>query len=324
MAKISIIVPVYNVEKYLSRCIESILNQSITDLEIILVNDGSKDSSGKICDQYAERDSRIKVIHKINEGPSVARNIGIECSSGSYIGFVDSDDYIAEDMYEVLLNNIEKENADISMCDLIHCYEGEVISTECEKEYCVWDSKEAIKVVMEAKKTSVTPVNKLYKRELFEQIRYPKDISSGEDGFVIIDLLLISKKVVFTSEKKYYYIHRKNSITTSEFNEKDLDVIKVYQKNYQVITERYPELEETAKMRCMWADFYVLDKWMISNKYDNYDVIKKIIKELRKNYVFILKNKCFNNTRKMAMSLLMINQKLYKICVCFSKKRYMD
>ena len=115
---ISVIIPVYNVEKYLKKCIDSVINQTYTNLEIILVSDTSPDNCEKICDDYAEKDSRIKVIHKEKNGLSAARNAGIDIASGKYIGFVDSDDYIALDMYELLYKNILKENADISACGL--------------------------------------------------------------------------------------------------------------------------------------------------------------------------------------------------------------
>ncbi|WP_154064713.1 glycosyltransferase family 2 protein, partial [Enterococcus faecalis] len=124
MPKISIIVPVYNVEKYLEKCVRSILAQTFTDFELILVDDGSPDSSGAMCDQFAEQDQRVKVIHKENGGLSDARNAGIEIATGEYLGFVDSDDYIADDMYELLYTNIVKEDADLSICGIYDVYEG--------------------------------------------------------------------------------------------------------------------------------------------------------------------------------------------------------
>ena len=122
MPKISIIVPVYNVEKYLEKCVRSILAQTFTDFELILVDDGSPDSSGAMCDQFAEQDQRVKVIHKENGGLSDARNAGIEIATGEYLGFVDSDDYIADDMYELLYTNIVKD-ADLSICGIYDVYE---------------------------------------------------------------------------------------------------------------------------------------------------------------------------------------------------------
>ena len=128
MPKISIIVPVYNVEKYLEKCVRSILAQTFTDFELILVDDGSPDSSGAMCDQFAEQDQRVKVIHKENGGLSDARNAGIEIATGEYLGFVDSDDYIADDMYELLYTNIVKEDADLSICGIYDVYEGKELS----------------------------------------------------------------------------------------------------------------------------------------------------------------------------------------------------
>ena len=121
---ISIVIPVYKVEKYLEKCIESVLKQTYTNLQIILVDDGSPDNCGKICDEYAKRDSRIDVIHKVNGGLSEARNVGISKAKGRYIGFVDSDDYIKENMYEILLNLIKEYNADASICNLYDVIEG--------------------------------------------------------------------------------------------------------------------------------------------------------------------------------------------------------
>lgn len=124
MCEISIIVPVYKVEPYLRKCVDSILAQTFTDFEVILVDDGSPDNSGKICDEYASKDSRVRVIHKKNGGLSSARNAGIDVARGKYLGFVDSDDYIEKDMYELLYDNIVKEQADLSICGIYDVYEG--------------------------------------------------------------------------------------------------------------------------------------------------------------------------------------------------------
>lgn len=320
MCEISIIVPVFNVEKYLNRCIDSILSQSFGDYELLLVDDGSADGSGKICDEYAKKDSRIKVFHKNNGGLSSARNFGIEQSSAPYIGFVDSDDYIAPDMYELLYYNIQKEDADISMCALFDIYNGRPEKVNKKTEYFVTDSAEAVRIVMEAQKTSVTAVNKLYKRKLFDNIRYPEG-RIAEDAFVIVDILLLVKKAVITTEQKYYYVHRKESITTSGFKKKDCDVIEAYEKNHALIKEHYPELEDTAKMRVCWAYFYVLDKMMLADGRKENELLDKIVRYLRGNFKFIMKDTRFNKTRKTAMTALMINKKLYKLCVRARAKR---
>ena len=119
---ISVVVPIYKVEEYLQRCVDSIINQTYKNLEIILVDDGSPDSCPKMCDNFAKQDKRIKVIHKINAGVSEARNTGLEYATGDYVGFIDSDDYIHPTMYEKLLNGIKKENSDICMCRFVNVY----------------------------------------------------------------------------------------------------------------------------------------------------------------------------------------------------------
>ena len=165
--KISVIVPVYNVEQYLERCVESIINQTYKNLEIILVDDGSTDNSGKLCDELAKKDNRIKVIHKENGGLSDARNRGIEEAAANIVGFIDSDDYIDKDMYEVLFENLKKTGANLSMCGHYDVFNG-IIPNQVENiEVKLLSPSQAIKMVMEAKILSVTAVNKLYKKDLF-------------------------------------------------------------------------------------------------------------------------------------------------------------
>ena len=165
--KISVIVPVYNVEQYLDRCVDSIINQTYKNLEIILINDGSTDNSGQLCDELAKKDDRIRVIHKENGGLSDARNVGINVAEAELIGFIDSDDYIDEDMYEVLMTNLKRANADLSMCGHYDVYNDVLEAQVTEKKTWELSPQEAIKMVMEAKILSVTAVNKLYKKSLF-------------------------------------------------------------------------------------------------------------------------------------------------------------
>ena len=223
--KISIIVPVYNVEAYLERCVESILKQTYTNLEILLVNDGSTDKSGELCDKLALRDHRIRVIHKENGGLSDARNRGIDEASSNLIGFIDSDDYIDEDMYETLYRQMVASKADLSMCGHYDVYHQ--IPEKQVAEIKTWElmPEEAIKMVMEAKILSVTAVNKLYKKALFEQLRF-RIGKIAEDAFIMVDLIHQCSKIVATNEKKYYYVHRENSITTQKFSLKFLNVIE--------------------------------------------------------------------------------------------------
>lgn len=323
MSKISVVVPVYNVEKYLKRCVDSIVQQTMQDIEIILVDDGSKDNSGVICDECAKKDERIIVIHKENGGLSSARNVGIEVAKAPYIAFVDSDDYIDKDMYEKLYKDITSEMADVAMCGLCHCYEGKEIEKKSVIERGCINDEQAIKMVMEGNKATVSAINKLYKIGLFDKVKYPVG-KLTEDAFVIVELLMQTKKIVYTTEEMYYYVHRKGSITTSGFKKKDLNVLEAYLKNYKLIKENYPDIIDVAKMRYMWAHFYVLDKMMLSANGVDKEIENKIISGLKKNYKFIIKDPRFNKSRKIAMTLLMINRKLYKMCVVMNKKEYVD
>ena len=254
---ISIIVPVYNVEKYLKKCIDSILNQSFQNFELILVDDGSTDSSGEICNEYALKDRRVLVIHKENGGLSSARNEGIKASSAEYVGFVDSDDYISFSMYEFLYNNLIENNADISICGLYNCYENNVYPQYSKKEFYLLNNEQALKMALEGKIFSVHAVNKLYRKSLFEDVLFPINKLS-EDAFTIPKLLLKSRRVVVNTVPLYFYVHRSGTITTSSYKKKDLDVIEAYFQNLKLVEEKCPKLKKEAEFRLLWAFMCVL------------------------------------------------------------------
>ena len=318
--KISIIVPVYNVEAYLERCVESILKQTYTNLEILLVNDGSTDKSGELCDKLALRDHRIRVIHKENGGLSDARNRGIDEASSNLIGFIDSDDYIDEDMYETLYRQMVASKADLSMCGHYDVYHQ--IPEKQVAEIKTWElmPEEAIKMVMEAKILSVTAVNKLYKKALFEQLRF-RIGKIAEDAFIMVDLIHQCSKVVATNEKKYYYVHRENSITTQKFSLKFLNVIEAYEQNAKIISENYSDLYDVAIMRLNWAYFYVLDRLLVDNDFKDKVLEDRLISYLKKNKKSILMDSRFTRARKMSFLALCLSRKLYlKILLAQTKR----
>ena len=318
--KISIIVPVYNVEAYLERCVESILKQTYTNLEILLVNDGSTDKSGELCDKLALRDHRIRVIHKENGGLSDARNRGIDEASSNLIGFIDSDDYIDEDMYETLYRQMVASKADLSMCGHYDVYHQ--IPEKQVAEIKTWElmPEEAIKMVMEAKILSVTAVNKLYKKALFEQLRF-RIGKIAEDAFIMVDLIHQCSKVVATNEKKYYYVHRENSITTQKFSLKFLNVIEAYEQNAKIISENYPDLYDVAIMRLNWAYFYVLDRLLVDNDFKDKVLEDRLISYLKKNKRSILMDSRFTRARKMSFLVLCLSRKLYLKILLTQTKR---
>ena len=318
--KISIIVPVYNVEAYLERCVESILKQTYTNLEILLVNDGSTDKSGELCDKLALRDHRIRVIHKENGGLSDARNRGIDEANSNLIGFIDSDDYIDEDMYEILYRQMVASKADLSMCGHYDVYHQ--IPEKQVAEIKTWElmPEEAIKMVMEAKILSVTAVNKLYKKALFEQLRF-RIGKIAEDAFIMVDLIHQCSKIVATNEKKYYYVHRENSITTQKFSLKFLNVIEAYEQNAKIISENYPDLYDVAIMRLNWAYFYVLDRLLVDNDFKDKVLEDRLISYLKKNKKSILMDSRFTRARKMSFLALCLSRKLYLRILLAQTKR---
>lgn len=210
--KISVIVPVYKVESYLEQCISSIIKQTYKNLEIILVNDGSPDNCGKLCDIYAKKDSRIKVIHKKNGGLSDARNVALDIATGDYIGFVDSDDWININMYEVLINEAKNEDADIVECKFKSVYDRNIkidMNEVIEKK--IFNAEEAIKQHLKGKYFYRCVWNKIYKKELFKDIRFPYS-KLAEDLYVTYKLFYKSSKLISVNFQGYYYYIRDNSI----------------------------------------------------------------------------------------------------------------
>ena len=227
---ISVIVPVYNVENYIEKCINTILEQTYHNLEIILVDDGSIDSCPIICDEFANKDSRIKVIHKNNAGPSAARNAGIIIAEGEYIGFVDSDDYIHSKMYEVLYQNLKIYNADISVCNFFKVNDSYFQDSPNEKEKVfTYNSLEAMRLFFgPLNETMVIPVNKLYKRKLFENIRFPYG-KYHEDEYIMPLILDEATIIVYTDISLYFYLQRDTSTMGKMFNRTRLDALEAYE-----------------------------------------------------------------------------------------------
>ena len=309
--KISVIVPVYNVEQYLERCVDSIISQTYTNLEIILVNDGSTDNSGKLCDELAKKDERIRVIHKENGGLSDARNRGLDEAESDLVGFIDSDDYIDSDMYEVLLKNLNNTDADLSMCALYDVYNNTPEAQVTNKETWKLSSEQAIKMVMEAKILSVTAVNKLYRKSLFTDLKFEVG-KIAEDAFIMIKLLDKCEKIVATNEKKYYYVHRENSITTQKFSTKFLNVIEAYEQNSNIISEKYPKLKDVAQTRMNWAYFYVLDRLLLDDNYNDKELENKLISYLKNYRKDILNDPLFTKGRKIGFIALLLSRNLYR------------
>lgn len=232
--KVSIIVPIYNVEKYLVRCVKSILNQSHHNVEIILVNDGSTDGSGGIAERLKDDDKRIFVIHQANGGLSEARNTGLDFSTGDFIFFVDSDDVINPKTIEIMLNCMLDYEADIISCDFSYWNEKENIpSVNINNGYTIrkYGSDEAL---ISLNEIGVTACNKMYRRGVFEKIRFPIG-RYHEDEYVIHELLFFSKKIIKIDVPLYYYFMRDGSITHTIDEKKVKDAINAYRERIRFI-----------------------------------------------------------------------------------------
>ena len=242
MDLISVIIPIYNVEQYLDECLNSVINQTYKKIEIILVDDGSTDNSGNICDEYKKKDNRIKVIHKANGGLSDARNVGIKLASGKYIQFIDSDDFIDNDMIEILYNLIKENDADISMCSN-YILVGKKKKSDCSGKKYIYNRIEALKEILLDQKVRSYAWNKLIKRELLNNIEFPKG-KVFEDILTIPKLFEISSKIIFLDVPKYYYRQREGSILNKQTNELRLAYINATKEITEYIKEKEPSLKD--------------------------------------------------------------------------------
>lgn len=285
---ISIVIPIYNVEKYLKACIDSVINQTYSQLDIILVDDGSKDNSGNMCDEYKNKDSRIRVIHKENGGLSDARNKGIDIALGKYITFIDSDDYVAKDYVEFLYKLIMENSADISGCYYFKFVEEQDQNMEeSEKKTYIFDGIEATIDLWYQKHITNSAWGKLYKSILFRDIRYPVG-KLYEDLGTTYKLLYKAKNVVWSSEKKYFYRQRVNSIMNKKFAEDNMDRIEMSEELMSFVDKKRNDMYKAAVSRLFISNIQVLRELPLHDyKYAN--IINKIklnIKQYRKVVLF--------------------------------------
>ncbi len=282
--KLSIIVPVYMVEKYLPECIESILNQKMVDFELILVEDCSPDSSGTLCDSFANRDSRIKVIHKKQrEGAAKARNTGLCAARGKYIGFVDADDRIAKDMYEILYDEIIKHNADMCCCDYIEEYVNKTIMTKNTGESIILNQKEAMKNLHNRQGVYPYLWNKIFKREILISVVDQDEIIIGEDYKLLVEAIKRSSKVALVRKALYYYRQRRTSVCNVGFSDKYIVVLKAYQNSRDRLVQEYPMIHEEIVSYCMVEELAMLSAMAKNRVYDK-AMVKTLSQDIRKYF----------------------------------------
>lgn len=282
---VSVIVPIYNVESYLRECVESIRRQTYHNLEIILINDGSTDSSLDICMEYKRKDNRIQVINKVNGGLSSARNKGIECAKGDYYLFVDSDDFISDKMVEVMIHKAQENNADIVCCnydfydDYSNFIKEHPININSDE---IYSSKQAQDRLLYNGFFRCYAWNKLYKAQLFKKIRYPIG-KLYEDIYTTYSLFEVSDRIVFITDSLYHYRFRTGSITRNTFDERLYQILEPIRKIESETTSDY------VFIGCLIYYIFFFNDMIRNKKWDKkvYDEFKELVtyekRKIKKN-----------------------------------------
>lgn len=295
---ISIIVPVYNVEEYVARCIKSICKQTYSNIQVILVDDGSTDTSGEICDKFALQDSRIEVVHQKNQGLSEARNTGFAYIKGSYISFVDSDDYISENYISYLYGLIVNENADLSSCKYIETNKEFEFSSGGSSEYHTYNREEAFEKLCYQLVLTTSAWGKLYKVELFESIKFPKG-KLYEDVGTFYKILENASVIVCGEQVHYLYYRRATGIVRSGFNPAKMDYFYQSWEFAEYIRDYHKELYDGAISRVVWSSLHL---WVqIDSKRENpkeYNELKNTICKYRAK---IIKDKKVRKKNKIVL-----------------------
>lgn len=313
---ISIIVPVYNVKKYLDSCIKSLIVQTYHNIEIILVDDGSTDGSEAICDDWEKRDKRIHVIHQRNKGLSEARNTGIQFARGNYISFVDSDDYVENTIIEQLYQSIIKNKTEMSICGYY-----EVIENDFIKHYYSGDDvitpKDFFVSIFGGVSLGSYAWNKLYRRELFDLIRFPEK-QKFEDINTIYKLIIQCDRISVVKECLYYYVRRDNSITMS-IDEKGInDQLYAIKERYEYIKRNYPELNKMALQQLYRMQITSWNQIVRAGKSQSSILQEQLRIDIKKN-LKILKSGSLKYD--LMACLIILCPKVYEKIVCSTAKK---
>lgn len=307
---VSVIIPVYKVEKYLNKCVDSVLNQTYKNLEIILVDDGSPDGCPKMCDEFADKDKRIKVIHKKNGGLSDARNAGIETATGKYLTFIDSDDFIINTMIEEMYSVMTKHDCDIAMCNWQQIKEGCGHESAGDGKTVLFRDNEVFELLFNKRVPLImTAWGKLYKKDIFNEIRYPKG-KIHEDEFVIHKILNLAKKVCYIDKKFYCNLYRESSITGQGFSLKRLDGVEAKKQRLEFVKNNRIDYYQQALeqyLKSIIINFCMLRKYKLSK-----DVEGELLKEFNSLYKEL-------KTKSLIMKLFKFSKPLAMLCLKIKK-----
>lgn len=288
---LSVIVPVYNVKPYLSKCINSIISQTYKNIEIILVDDGSTDGSGEICDKYSMHNSRIKVIHKKNGGLASARNAGIDVAKGDFLGFVDSDDWIESDMYEELISGLISSNSKIACCGRVLYYGKNLQKLIYTLNSCTtWNSEEAIERLLSWNCIDSSACDKVFDKRMFDSIRFPEG-KLHEDIFIMYKLLLNANYIIHIGSAKYNYRQRVGGITRNHYSHKKMDLLDAIEELELNILKKYPYLKKNVNAFCLVNVDIVIYQLMQTKQnkkiyLQDYKRAKNLFKRYGKNALF--------------------------------------
>ncbi|MGX8833548.1 glycosyltransferase family 2 protein [Amedibacillus sp. YH-ame6] len=297
MSDLTVVIPVYNVKKYLRRCIGSVLSQTLQAKYIILVDDGSVDGSGQICDEYAERYSYIQVIHQKNQGLSAARNAGIDATKTEYVTFVDSDDYIDPMMYENLMSFMKEKNADISIGGVwIEQEDGKKRAQHSNDTKLCLSKKQALIELNSYKYFNMSFCDKIFKTNLFENLRFPVG-KLCEDYYLMHKIVAKAEKIVYNSAPYYHYIQRQNSISRNK--KINLAPIEVSFEQLKFYEENYPELSYVAKTACVFSHMGIYSAYARNGLICPSELVNETRGITKKYLSSVLKNKYIPNIKKV-------------------------
>ena len=309
---ISIVIPIYNVEQYLENCINSVLKQTYSNIEIILVDDGSPDNCGKICDLYKKKDCRIKVVHKQNGGLSDARNCGILNSTGKYVTFIDSDDDITQDYIEYLYNLIKKYKTKMSICSFNTVTSNKIINNGKKYSEELLNTEECLDRLLCSKGFNVSACAKMYDLSLFDNISFPKG-KICEDNGTTYKLIIKCDNIAYGNKSKYNYYMRDASIMTSSFNINRLALINFTDEMADIVLKKYPNLSKATEKRQIESRFSILRQIVVLKTNEFKEIEKDIIDYLKEHKKALFTNKKLAVRDKFAYITLLINKRLFKL-----------
>lgn len=305
---VSIIVPVYNVEKYLRECVDSILAQTYRNLEVLLIDDGSPDRSGAICDEYAAADPRVRVIHQANAGAATARNTGLNIAAGELISFIDSDDFIAENMIEIMADHMRREQADLVICNVAPCYDRNNIWS-CESP--IVDQTYSLEAFIKKEQVwqYMIPCNKLYRRHLFDHIRFP-------DGFIYEDnatshrILGQCRTIVTITDALYFYRQNPESVMHSTTSIKLTDNLSALADKLQYAYDRgWVELFHSAS--CRYAHMFFDLYFRFPKNDENRKYFDRVDLSLKNALPYLLRSSGVSLRHKVYLSIIRISPRLF-------------